>query len=211
MNKSPIEIAYDDREHAELLIQRLSKQTNLRLVRKRLKLGDYQINEWLIERKTLPDLVTSLCDGRLFSQVSRLSKSPNNTALLIEGASRDIAAYDITREAIIGALCSISITFNVPILRSLSQAESAKIIYFCATQLNRRKTGVISHGRKPKRYKNQQLFILQSLPKVGPKLAKRLLMHFDSIEAVFTASEAQLSGVEGIGREKARQIRQILA
>ena len=210
MNKSLIEIVYDDREHAELLIQRLSKQTNLRLIRKRLKLGDYQVNGWLIERKTLPDLVTSLCDGRLFSQVSRLSKSPNNTALLIEGASRDIAAYDITREAIIGALCSISITFNVPILRSLSQAESAKILYYCATQLNRRETGNISNGRKPKRHKNQQLFILQSLPQVGPKLAKRLLMHFNCIEAVFTASETQLSRVEGIGREKARQIRKIL-
>jgi ERCC4-type nuclease len=66
------------------------------------------------------------------------------------------------------------------------------------------------NGRKPKRQKNRQLFILQSLPQVGPKLAKRLLTHFDSIEAVFTASEKELIKVEGIGQEKALKIREIL-
>lgn len=210
MNKTPIEISYDDREHADTLLELLSFNTDIYLVKKRLKLGDYQINNWLIERKTLPDLVASLCNGRLFSQISRLSESSYNTALLIEGSSRDIATYDITREALIGALCSISINFNMPILRSLSQAESAKILYFCATQLNSRETGTISSGRKPKRQKNQQLFILQSLPQVGPKLAKRLLSHFDSIESIFIASEEELIKVEGIGQEKARTIREIL-
>ena len=130
--------------------------------------------------------------------------------MLIEGSSHDIATYDITREALIGAICSISLNFNMPIIRSLSQAESAKILYFCATQLNSRETGVIPNGRKPKRQKNRQLFILQSLPQVGPKLAKRLLSHFDSIESIFTASEEELIKVEGIGQEKALKIREIL-
>ncbi len=210
MNKASIEISYDDREHADILLYILSCHTDIHLIKKHLKLGDYQINNWLIERKTLPDLVLSLCSGRLFSQISRLSESSYNTALLIEGSSHDIATYDITREALIGAICSISLNFNMPILRSLSQAESAKILYFCATQLNSRETGTISSGRKPKRQKNRQLFILQSLPQVGPKLAKRLLTHFDSIEAVFTASVKELTKVEGIGQEKARRIREIL-
>ncbi len=210
MNKTLIEIAYDDREHAEILIEQLSLHTELCLVRKRLKLGDYQINNWLIERKTLPDLVFSLCNGRLFSQIARLSECSDNTALLIEGSSKDIASYDITREALIGALCSISINFNIPILRSLSQYESAKILYFCATQLNNRETGLKLCGRKPKRRKNRQLFILQSLPEVGPQLARRLLSHFDSIEAVITASTDELIKVEGIGQERARKIREML-
>ncbi len=146
----------------------------------------------------------------IFESIKLNLDSENNTALLIEGSSQDIAAYAITREAIIGALCSISITFNMPILRSLSQTESAKILYFCATQLNSRQTGAISNGRKPKRRKSRQLFILQSLPQVGPKLAKRLLIHFESIEAIFTAPEKELLKVEGIGLEKARRIREIL-
>lgn len=187
MNKNLIEIAYDDREHAEILLEQLSLHDNLCLVKKRLALGDYQISNWLIERKTLPELVISLCDGRLFSQIARLSACDHNTALLIEGSSRDIASYDITREALIGALCSISINFNMPILRSLSQAESAKVLYFVAKQLHSRETELKLNGRKPKRKKNRQLFILQSLPQVGPKLAQRLLNHFDNIEAVLRA------------------------
>lgn len=124
--------------------------------------------------------------------------------------SRYRTGYQIRREALIGALCSISINFHIPILRSLSQTETAKILYFCATQLNRRENELTLTGRKPKRKKNQQLFILQSLPEVGPKLASRLLYHFKNIEAVFTAPEEALIRVEGIGKEKARKIREAL-
>ncbi|WP_077753491.1 ERCC4 domain-containing protein [Shewanella psychrophila] len=84
MNKPLIEIAYDDREHAEILLKQLTLHTDVHLIRKRLKLGDYQINNWLIERKTLPDLALSLCNGRLFSQIYRLSKSSSNTALITD-------------------------------------------------------------------------------------------------------------------------------
>nr|WP_258955915.1 hypothetical protein [Shewanella woodyi] len=35
--------------------------------------------------------MVSLCSGRLFSQISRLSECDFNTALLIEGSSQDIA------------------------------------------------------------------------------------------------------------------------
>ncbi|MFT5235850.1 MAG: DNA excision repair protein ERCC-4 [Shewanella sp.] len=60
MNKPPIEISYDDREHADTLLEKLSCHTDIHLVKKRLTLGDYQINNWLIERKTLPDQYQSI-------------------------------------------------------------------------------------------------------------------------------------------------------
>ena len=71
MAAAKIPLFYDDREHAEKIIYELSLHENISLIKKRLKLGDYQLNGWLIVRKTLPDLVQSLCDGRLFSQVAR--------------------------------------------------------------------------------------------------------------------------------------------
>ncbi|SUI80963.1 Hef nuclease [Shewanella putrefaciens] len=82
---------------AETILYELSLHEDLSLIKKRLKLGDYQLNDWLIERKTLPDLVQSLCDGRLFSQITRLAASPSHTALLLEGCTQDIAGYQIRR------------------------------------------------------------------------------------------------------------------
>lgn len=201
---------YDDREDAESIISQLSKHGDLNLIKKRLILGDYQINEWLIERKTLADLVLSLCDGRLFSQIARLAASDRCIALLIEGKSQDIEQYKIHREAIIGALCSISIHFHIPVLRSQSQTETAKLLYYCAKQLHQNNNQLKRGGRKPKRNKTRQLFILQGLPQVGPTLAKRLLTHFLTLEAVLTATEHELIQVEGLGKKKAQKIRHIL-
>ena len=205
-----ISFFYDDREHADSIIAKLSSHTDLQLIKKRLPLGDYQLNQWLIERKTLPDLVLSLCDGRLFSQIARLAESDFNVALLIEGKSQDIEHYNIHREALIGALCAISLQFHIPVLRSQSQTETAKLLYFCAKQLNHHTSDLKLTGRKPKRQKNRQLFILQGLPQVGPTLAKRLLTHFSTVEAVFNASEHELIQIEGVGKKKAEKIRKIL-
>jgi ERCC4-type nuclease len=54
------------------------------------------------------------------------------------------------------------------------------------------------------------LYILQSLPKVGPKLAKKLLQHFKSISNVINASAQDLSKIEGIGKITAEKIRKVL-
>ena len=66
-------------------------------------------------------------------------------------------------------------------------------------------------GRKPKRIQTRRLHILQGLPGIGPKIAKKMLEHFGSIETVITASEEALANVEGIGKKKAVKIREIVS
>ncbi len=56
----------------------------------------------------------------------------------------------------------------------------------------------------------QQLFIIESLPNIGPVNAKNLLKHFGSVEKVLNASEAQLQDVEGIGKKTAKDIRKVI-
>ena len=65
-------------------------------------------------------------------------------------------------------------------------------------------------GYRPKRLKSKQLYILQGLPKVGPKIAKRLLRHFKSISKVMSASAQDLSKIDGIGKISAEKIREVL-
>ena len=65
-------------------------------------------------------------------------------------------------------------------------------------------------GYRIKRLKSKQLYILQGLPKVGPKLAKRLLRHFKSVSKVMNASVRALTEVDGIGKISAERIREVL-
>ena len=65
-------------------------------------------------------------------------------------------------------------------------------------------------GYRPKRLKTKQLFLLQGLPKVGPRMAKRLIEHFKSVSKIMNASIEELVEVEGIGKVTAEKIRQVL-
>ena len=56
----------------------------------------------------------------------------------------------------------------------------------------------------------QQLFIVESLPNIGPVNAKNLLKHFGSVANVLNASENELQEVEGIGKITAQEIRKVL-
>jgi Fanconi anemia group M protein len=56
----------------------------------------------------------------------------------------------------------------------------------------------------------QQLFIVESLPNIGPVNAKNLLKHFGTVSKVFNASENELQEVEGIGKKTAKEIRKVM-
>jgi len=87
-----ITIIADDRERNGGVIERLRGHEEVSLAVERLPLGDYLIDEvLLIERKTLPDLVTSIKDGRLFGQAHRLAGWPLWKAF--------IASITLVREA----------------------------------------------------------------------------------------------------------------
>ena len=56
----------------------------------------------------------------------------------------------------------------------------------------------------------QQLFIVESLPNIGPVNAKNLLEHFGTVGRIINASEKELQEVEGIGKKTAENIRSVI-
>ena len=64
--------------------------------------------------------------------------------------------------------------------------------------------------KKAKSMNQLQEFLIAGFPKVSTKTAKRLLKHFKTPERIFKAEESELTKVEGIGKETARKIREIL-
>ena len=210
-----IKVIADNREYRSGIAS-LLKSRGVDVEEQRLSVGDYLVdNSWLIERKTLTDLASSIIDGRLFDQCSRLARSPYRSILLLEGSSHELKRRNIRREAIQGALVSVSLFMNVQILRSLSPEESASLLLTIARQQHQ----LLRFGRKVKqRYPackgqgkyRKQLQILQSLPGIGAERAQALLQSFGSVEKVLTATEAELSEVDGIGSKTATKMRWVL-
>lgn len=177
-----------------------------------LTCGDFLVDgQWVFERKTIPDLCRSLVDGRLFKQGLHLLQSEQHPVVILEGRSSDIKECGVRREAVQGALITLSIFFGLPVLRSLEPEETVRLIRYTVEQGVRfAEGGVQRAGYRPKGKKARQLYVLQSLPGIGKKRAEALLEHFGGIEAVMSATENELSEVEGIGDPTAEKIRNLV-
>lgn len=205
----PIPIIVDDRERSSGILDELRGHDTFLSEVRRLALGDFEIDgRLLFERKTLPDLVASIKDGRLFSQACRLANSDKLVAIILEGTARDLTDTKMRREAIQGALISLTLFLGIPLLRSRNQTETVQLMLFAARQGRAVTSGALP--RKGRRYRSRQrvqIHILQGLPGVGPRRAALLLERFGSIEAVVQASLEALQSVDGIGPETADRIR----
>jgi ERCC4-type nuclease len=192
-----VSIIADDREASAGVVQHLRARPDCEVVIRRLRLADYHVaGRLMIERKSWPDLIASIADG------------PLHSAILLEGGEEDIAGCAMSRDAIQGALISVSVILGIPVLRSRSAEESARIMLYASRQLRSVISGAVSRpGYRPKSKRRIQLHVLQGLPSVGPTRAARLLDRYGSVEAVLTAGLEDLALVSGVGKSTAHKIR----
>ena len=202
----------DDRERHSGVPEALKQHPDVEITTRRLSLGDYQVDDTLIvERKTLADFALSVRDGRLFNQVARLTRQrTKRVCLILEGTSDRYPNLAIPTPAFRGALVTVTVVFNLPLLRSATPKETAEMILYAEHQLQRR------DSRPPRRYgynikslPRQQSLLLQAIPEIGPIKAERLLKSLGSPAAVASANIEQLMTVEGIGEKAATQIHQV--
>ncbi len=203
-----VAIYADTREQGSVVLEILKKLCEVRI--KQLKIGDYILSDELaVERKTAPDFVKSIIDRRLFEQLRDLKENFKKPILLVEG---DPTLFtNVHENALFGAIASV-IESDVNVVFTRTPRESALIMYHLArrAQQELNKSLAIREKRKMKTLKEQQEFLVAGLPNINKKLAEELLKHFKTPEKVFSATEAQLMHVKGIGKEKAKKIKEIL-
>jgi ERCC4-type nuclease len=208
---APFRIAVDDREDSNALLRVLQRADDTEVHVRRLSVGDYVLDDrLLVERKTLRDFAVSVVDGRLFRQASRLASDARRGIVLLEGTSRDLADVDVRREALQGALVTLTLLLDLPLLRAKDPAESARLMLYAMRQVRRVREGTVPRAAPASRAEGKratQLYVLQGLPNVGPTRAERLLDHFGSVEAVMAASADALTQVPSIGAETAASLR----
>ena len=184
----------------------LLEASGVHVVMQQLVAGDYMIHdEIVIERKTKEDFVQSIINGQLFGQCAKLKRTGAVPLIIVEGNPYR-TLHDISTEAVKGALLSVSISWQIPVIRSSGPEDTARLLMMAASKQENPPVFIRRKGIKPKKLQRQQHYILQGLPGVGPALAYRLLHHFKTIERIVLADVKSLEQIEGIGKNKAEAI-----
>ncbi len=201
-----IEIVIDSREQNSRVVNELARK-GIKIQTTQLSTGDYLISEdTVVERKSVEDFLSSLMDGRLFSQAKSLSTEFQNPMIIIEGEGLN-HRRNIDERAIYGALASLATDFRIPVMMTKNESETASFINALLSR-KKKKKGPVSLRKDKESMSNidTKRFILEGLPNISGTLADRLLEHFGSVQAVFNADEDELKKVKGIGAKTAKKI-----
>ena len=211
-------IIVDHREDKEI-IRELTKQ-GLDLEIKQLAVADFiiqtkdnegNIKDLAIERKSQMDFINSIIDKRLVTQLINLKEYYPLQLLIIEGSRNIFAIRNFHPNAIRGMLSSIAIDFQIPMIYTKNFRDTASFLNIIAKRLEKqRKNFSLVKKRKPLTLKEQQEFLIESLPGIGPSLSKELLKKFGSVKKIINASEEKLIKVPKIGKKKAEAIKKVL-
>lgn len=206
----PLAITVDDREEKSGIVDEL-KEKGWEVRIRRLTVGDYRLGrEAVIERKTAHDFVLSIIDGRLFRQAAQLRMQGLRTAILVEGDPFG-TDFDVDPASVRGAVVSVSLIWQVPVIFTESLWQTVEILWFMANQVHRLSDRPVArYGYRPKRLRRRQFYVLQGLPGIGSKRAMSLLKRFGTLRGVFQASEGEWRKTEGIGKKGARQLAELL-
>ena len=205
------EVVADQREIRSTVTRNLQK-AGAALSVKTLEVGDYVVSENVaIERKETVDFVNSLIEGKLFEQISNLTRTYEKTILIIEGEGL-FNARRINPSSIYGAMLSISMDFETTILHTRDAEETAALIIQIAKRhQGKDKKPINPHGKKAAPIlSKQQEYIVSAIPQLGPQAARNLLEYFGSVEAVMKACEEELREVKLIGPKTAARIREVV-
>jgi Fanconi anemia group M protein len=206
-------IFVDDRELKSKVFDFL-KCFDVTLHHKKLDVADYICSKDVAcERKTVEDFLQSIINKRIFLQLEALIDSYEKPVLIIEGQPNLLFfTRNMHENAIRGALASIAIDYEIPIIWTNNPRETASMLFIIAyrEQINKKRGIQIRSGKKPKSLKEQQEFLVAGLPSVNTKLSRRLLQHFKTPSKVFSASIEDFIKVEKIGEKKAKKMWELL-
>ena len=210
MKLDQLRIIVDEREKKSG-IPDLLKAVGVNIEIKTLPVGDYIVApEIVVERKSIRDLISSIFDGRLFDQCNRLREHFQHPVILMEGDVDEIEEFTENPLVFYGALSSIALDFKIPVLPTPNATHTAKLLVSMSSRKDATKGPFLKKIKKSSDLQRQQLSVLCSLPGVGEKLATRMLEKFGTPLQVLGASSVELSKVEGLGKERAKKIREML-
>lgn len=164
-----------------------------------------------IEKKTINDFLNSIIDKRIIIQLIDLKKHFDIPLLIIEGEENIYKIRNFHPNSIRGMFASIAIDFQIPILYTRNHRDTANLLAIIAKRLDKaRSLPSLLKKRKPLTLKQQQEYLIETLPGIGPTISKSLLEKFKTIKKIINATEEELEEVKKIGPKKIKNIKKVL-
>lgn len=184
-------IIIDTRESQSLIAANLIEQ-RANIKHELLQIGDYLINDTIIERKTYQDFLASITDKRLFTQIKQMKKY--QTQYLILEAFDFSYKSRLHQNAIRGAI--LSIAKQIPIIYTENEEDTSKFLIQIAKRQEKFPQDFSIRQTKTNLTQEQEKqFILEGFPEIGPSTAKNLLKKFPSLQDIFNATEKELQTI----------------
>ncbi len=151
----------------------------------KLDIGDYLIEDIVIERKTLPDFLSSMISGRLIKQLIEIKKH-KTPLLLLEGFYYNYQDYNVHENAIRGMLLSITTGLQIPIIYTQNEKDTARMLISLAKQKEKpKKEPAIRPTKTLQTLDERKQYILEGFSGIGPTKAKELIKEFGTLKNIF--------------------------
>ena len=214
-----MKIIVDHREKASGIIKELVKK-GFDVEEKQLITADYIVesrdrsNNTVtvgIERKTQSDFLNSIIDKRIIQQLIYLKENFSVPLLVIEGSDNIYTLRNFHPNAVRGMLASIAIDFQIPIIHTKNKRDTASLLEVIAKRLEKPRSQLsLLKKKKPATLKEQQEYLIESLPLIGPQMAKDLLKNFKTVKQIFNAEEKDLLKINKMGKKKVEKITKVI-
>ena len=204
-------LIYVDHREAKSGVIRELNNLGVKIETTTLSVADYQIGQEVgVERKSTQDFVKSVIDKRLYKQAKELMENFQKPVIILEGDN--LYGGGLHPNAIRGALASLAVDFGIPIIPTRSPEDTGAMLYRMSLREQDDTTREIQlrTEKKPLTLWEQQLYIVESLPNVGPVTARKLLEEFITVKNIITASKDDLKKINGIGDKIAQKIRDVI-
>ncbi len=173
-----------------------------------LPIGDIVYGELCIERKSASDFVSSISDGRLFTQAENMVENYKNPVILIESDLSKISKYlqfshrKMKMNHVYGVIARLVISYRIPVIFCNTREGFVKFVRKLIEKADK------SSSRKKvvkKKVDDPALNMIMSVKGIGLKKGERILKHYGSICKINLESTP-----EGVSEKDIKKILEVL-
>jgi ERCC4-type nuclease len=202
----------DDREKNYHILNKL-KELGVEYRLERLEVGDFSFGNYILERKSINDLLNSSFTGRIYTQlenmVHNLSLGAERAILLIHGNLKEINKRYYSEADLYSCIGQLLVEYaNVNIIflpNDTAVANTLASLYFKTYQPTQPRHNWV---RVPKNSTNTAMNVLRSTKVLTTRQSKEILRHF-SLEEIFNLPEKDLKAIRYIGETTAKKFIQL--